>query len=51
MRQDGAGAFKRRLEQRHPYLFVEHWKEGERPFNWFAEWNTYLSKFRTFTCR
>lgn len=30
--------FKKRLEQRHPYLFVEYWKEGERPFNWFAEW-------------
>ena len=30
--------FQRRLEERNPYLFVEYWKEGERPFNWFAEW-------------
>src|SRR5256885_1565419 len=33
-----ASSFKRCLEQRHPYLFVEYWKEGERPFNWFAKW-------------
>ncbi len=38
MKQDSASAFKPRLEQRHPYLFVEYWKEGERTFNWFAEW-------------
>src|ERR1019366_379137 len=38
MKQNDPSAFKRHLEQRHPYLFLEHWKEGERPFNWFAEW-------------
>jgi hypothetical protein len=31
--------FRKRLEQRGPYLFIEYWKEGERPFNWFAEWS------------
>lgn len=30
--------FRKRLEKKHAYLFVEHWKEGERPFNWIAEW-------------
>src|SRR5262245_4253685 len=38
MKRDNASAFKRRLEQRSPYLFIEYWKEGEKPFNWFAEW-------------
>lgn len=31
-------AFRKRLEKKHAYLFIEHWKEGERPFNWIAEW-------------
>jgi hypothetical protein len=30
--------FQKRLEQKNRYLFIEYWKEGERPFNWFAEW-------------
>jgi hypothetical protein len=30
--------FRRRLEKKNRYLFIEYWKEGERPFNWFAEW-------------
>ena len=38
MKSNAPGHFQRRLEQRNPYLFVEYWKEGERPFNWFAEW-------------
>jgi hypothetical protein len=38
MNHGSASVFKRRLERRHPYLLVEYWKEGERPFNWFAEW-------------
>ena len=31
-------SFQRRLEEKSPYLFVEYWKEGARPFNWVAEW-------------
>ena len=38
MKSNAPGHFQRRLKQRNPYLFVEYWKEGERPFNWFAEW-------------
>ena len=30
--------FRRRLEKKNQYLFIEYWKEGERPFNWRAEW-------------
>jgi hypothetical protein len=30
--------FLKHLEKKHAFLFIEHWKEGERPFNWFAEW-------------
>jgi hypothetical protein len=30
--------FQKRLEKKHAFLFIEHWKEGERPFNWIAEW-------------
>lgn len=30
--------FRKRLEKKNRYLFIEYWKEGERPFNWFAEW-------------
>jgi hypothetical protein len=42
MNQKSAKGFHKRPEQRNPYLLVEYWKEGERPFNWFAEW-THLS--------
>jgi hypothetical protein len=38
MKSSSSSAFQRRLEQKNPYLFIEYWKEGERPFNWFAEW-------------
>lgn len=34
--------FQRRLEQKNPYLFIEHWEEGKSPFKWSAEWE-YLS--------
>src|SRR5262245_10613263 len=27
-----ATTFQRRLEQKNPYLFIEYWKEGARPF-------------------
>src|SRR5262245_20799408 len=33
-----ATTFQRRLEQKNPYLFIEYWKEGARPFEWLAEW-------------
>jgi hypothetical protein len=34
--------FQRRLEQKNPYLFIEHWEAGKSPFKWAAEWE-YLS--------
>ena len=27
-----------RLEKKDDFLFVEHWKEGETPFNWTKQW-------------
>jgi len=30
--------FQKCLEKKHAYLFIEHWQEGKRPFNWVAEW-------------
>ena len=30
--------FRKRLEKKHAYLFIEHWQEGKAPFNWVAEW-------------
>jgi hypothetical protein len=30
--------FRNRLKKSHAFLYIEHWKEGEKPINWFAEW-------------
>ena len=30
--------FKRRLEKKNDFHFIEHWEEGKRPFDWYAEW-------------
>ncbi len=29
-----------RLEKKNDFLFVEHWKKGETPFNWRKQWQT-----------
>lgn len=39
MSANGNGAeFKKRLEKKTDFHFIEHWEEGKKPFNWFAEW-------------
>lgn len=30
--------FKKRLEKKNDFHFIEHWEEGKRPFDWYAEW-------------
>lgn len=31
-------SFKRRLEKKSDFHFIEHWEEGKDPFDWYAEW-------------
>lgn len=31
---------EKRLEKISDFHFVEHWEEGERPFNWYAQWES-----------
>ena len=36
--EDEAKDFKRTFEKKSDFLFLEHWEEGKRPFNWLANW-------------
>ena len=31
--------FEERFEKKTDFHFIEHWKEGERPIDWFADWH------------
>ncbi len=30
--------FRKRLEKKNDFHFIEYWEEGKRPFDWYAEW-------------
>lgn len=32
--------FKKRLEKKNNFYFIEHWKEGKRPFDWYVGWRS-----------
>jgi len=35
--------FKKRLEKKNNFHFIQHWKEGSRPFDWYANWEHLLA--------